>query len=222
MFKWHSKGIRLFSELRRRKLARTPTVLQMEAVECGPAALGMVLGYFGRFVPLEKLREDCGVSRDGSKASNIVKTARKYGMVARGYRKETEDLKTFPLPAILFWNFNHFVVLDGIRGKKVYLNDPALGRRAVTYKELDEAFTGIVLSVQPGPTFTRGGTRFNMFGALGARLKAVKTALAFSVLAGLALVIPGLVIPAFSKIFVDDILVGQNAGWLKPLLLGMT
>ena len=207
---------------RRWKRVRTPTVLQMEAVECGAAALGMVLGHFGRFVPLEKLREECGVSRDGSKAINILLAARKYGMIAKGYRKETEHLATFPMPAILFWNFNHFLVLDAIGGKKVYLNDPALGRRTVTYEELDKAFTGIVLSIQPGPEFTKGGTRFNTLRALGKRLKAVRKAFAFSVLAGLALVVPGLVIPVFSKIFVDDILVGQNAGWLKPLLLGMT
>lgn len=207
---------------RRWRRVRTPTVLQMEAVECGAAALGMILGYFGRFVPLEKLREECGVSRDGSKALNVLQAARKYGMIAQGYRKETEDLAAFPLPAILYWNFNHFLVLDAVRGKKIYLNDPALGRRTVAFEELDEAFTGIVLSIHPGPEFTRGGTRFNMFRALGKRFKAVRKAFAFSVLAGLALVIPGLVIPVFSKIFVDDILVGQNSGWLKPLLLGMT
>jgi NHLM bacteriocin system ABC transporter peptidase/ATP-binding protein len=205
----------------RKKRVRTPTVLQMEAVECGAAALGIVLAGHGRFVPLEKLREECGVSRDGSKASNLLKAARKYGMVAKGYRTEPDELKAMSFPLILFWNFNHFVVLEGFKGKKVYLNDPAAGPRTVTRQELDEAFTGIVLSIEPGPDFKKGGARPGMVKALKNRLGAVRKALAFAVLAGLALVIPGLVIPVFSKIFVDDILVSGTDHWFKPLLLGM-
>ena len=204
-----------------RRRVRTPTLIQMEALECGAAALGIILGYYGRIVPLEKLREDCGVSRDGSKAANILKAARSYGMEAKGFRKEPKKLGTLKLPVILFWNFNHFLVLEGIRGNRVFLNDPATGPRTVTLKELDEAFTGVVLSLVPGPEFKRGGERPGVLRALKGRICHLGSGLFFAVLAGLGLVIPGLVIPVFAKVFVDDILVGQKTYWLKPMLLGM-
>ncbi len=205
----------------RRKRVKTPTILQMEAVECGAAALGIVLGYFGCYIPLERLREECGVSRDGSKASNMLRAAAKYGVTAKGYRKELEALRTLPLPLILFWNFNHFVVLEGIKGKKVYLNDPASGPRKVSLAELDQSFTGVVISVQPAPGFKRGGAKPGVFSALRSRAGAIRIGILFAIIAGLALVLPGLVIPAFSKIFVDDVLVGAKYKWMRPLLVAM-
>lgn len=211
----------LFKIGKKGKRAKVPTVLQMEAVECGAASLAMILGYFGKYVPLEELRIECGVSRDGSKASNMVKAGRKYGLEVKGYRKEPAALRELPLPMIIHWNFNHFLVLEGFGEGMVYLNDPGEGPKTVSEEEFDEAFTGIVLTFQPGPDFKAGGDRPHIVTALKKRLKGSETALTYVILVGLAMVIPGLVIPIFSKIFVDDILLGGKDSWLMPLLLGM-
>ena len=201
--------------------ARTPTVLQIEAVECGAAALGTILGYHGRVVPLEELRVECGVSRDGVTARNVVHAARRYGLEAKGWKKELAVLREMRFPVMLFWNFNHFLVLEGFGKDKVWINDPASGPRSITGEELDEAYTGVVLTFQPGPDFVPGGKRPSLVEAVRSRLSGSESALAFAVLGGLALVIPGLVIPAFARIFVDDILVTGMRSWVRPLLLGM-
>lgn len=208
-------------KLFRRKRARVPTVLQMQAVECGAASLAMVLAYHGRVEPLAELRVRCGVSRDGSKASNILKAARSLGMVAKGFKKSVEDLRDLAMPCILFWNFNHFVVLEGFGRNVAYLNDPALGPRTVSLQELDEAFTGVVLVFEPGEDFEKGGRFPSMLGGLRSRLAGFKKPLLYSALIGLFLVVPGLVAPAFTKVFVDQILVARLDQWILPLLSAM-
>lgn len=202
-------------------IARVPTVLQMEAVECGAASLTMILRYFGKYVPLEQVRIACGVSRDGSKASNILKAARQYGLEAKGFRKEPESLKNMPLPVIIHWNFSHFMVLEGFLKGKVFFNDPASGRRSVTEEEFNQSFTGITLTFAPTSDFQKDGRKPSLISGLIKRLRGSKTALLYVVLAGLALVIPGLILPVFARIFVDDILLAGKDSWIIPLLLGM-
>ncbi|HNY11317.1 MAG TPA: NHLP family bacteriocin export ABC transporter peptidase/permease/ATPase subunit [Candidatus Wallbacteria bacterium] len=203
------------------KRVKTPTLIQMEAVECGAASLGIILSYYGLFITLEELREKCGISRDGSKALNVLKAARGYNLVAKGFKYEPGELKFVRYPAIIHWNFNHFLVLEGFSGNKVYLNDPAEGPRVVSYEEFNESYTGVVLTFEKGPEFKTGGHKKSMFKAMLKRLPGTRIALSYSILAGLFLVIPGLVIPTFSKVFIDNILIGKTTDWLRPLLIGM-
>lgn len=200
---------------------RVPTILQMEAVECGAACLAMILAHHGKWLPLEELRIACGVSRDGSKAKNMVRAARRYGLVAEGWRTEPDKLAGKQLPAILFWEFNHFVVLEGIGRKLVYLNDPASGPRTVTHEEFNRAFTGVILTMAPGPDFKPSGARPNVWSTVRDQLAPSRGAVIFLVLAGIAALIPGLFVPAATKVFVDDILVRHLTDWMRPLLLGL-
>ncbi|MEM9924898.1 MAG: NHLP family bacteriocin export ABC transporter peptidase/permease/ATPase subunit [Cyanobacteria bacterium P01_D01_bin.50] len=203
------------------KRAKTPTLLQMEAVECGAAALGIILSYYDRIVPLAELRQECGVSRDGSKASNVLKAARRYGMKAKGYKKQLESLQEIKLPYIVFWNFNHFLVVEGFVKDKVYLNDPATGPRTVSLQEFDDAYTGVVLALEPSEEFKKGGTKPSLILALINRLKSSLSAILYCLFAGFLLVIPGLAVPVFSQVFIDNIIIEQRSDWLRPLLIAM-
>ena len=210
-----------FKKLWRKKVKSTPLILQMEAAECGAAALAIVLAYHGAWISLEQLRIACGVSRDGSKASNIIRAARRYGLVARGYSVEPAALGQLPMPCIIHWNFKHFVVLEGVSGRHAYINDPAIGRRRVSMAELDRAFTGVVLTFERGEEFKKLGAKPNGIGLLLRELRRNKSAVALLVIASMVLVIPNIIAAGFSKIFVDDILIQRMDSWLAPLLIGM-
>jgi NHLM bacteriocin system ABC transporter peptidase/ATP-binding protein len=201
--------------------SKTPTILQMEWVECGAASLAMVLAYYGLWVPLEQLRVNCGVSRDGTKASNILKAARRFGLSAKGFRKEPDTLDELPMPSIIHWKFNHFVVLERLTNKFAYINDPAVGRRRVDLSEFDTSFTGVVLAMEPGPNFRAAGRKPAVFPLLTQALTHSKSAVVLLLALSVALAVPGIIIPAFSKIFVDDILVRNLGGWFAPLVVGM-
>ncbi|HIA13808.1 MAG TPA: hypothetical protein EYN74_02785 [Nitrospirales bacterium] len=201
--------------------AKTPVILQLEATECGAATLGMILGYHGRIVPLADLRHQCGVSRDGSKASNVLKAARHYGMLAKGFSKDVKDLQSIAPPFIVFWNFNHFIVVEGFGKNTVAVNDPASGHRVVSDQEFDRSFTGVALLMEPGPEFEKGGRKPSVVKAITDRLAGSVTAVAYCAVVGFLLVIPGLAIPAFSQIFLDTILLEGHTNWLRPLILAM-
>ncbi|MGW2274146.1 NHLP family bacteriocin export ABC transporter peptidase/permease/ATPase subunit [Streptomyces yangpuensis] len=204
---------------------RTPTVLQMEAVECGAAALAMVLGHHGRFVPLEELRIACGVSRDGSRASNLLKAARGYGLRARGMQMDLAALAGVRAPAVLFWEFNHYVVYEGMTrrfGRRgVYVNDPGRGRRFVPLEEFDTSFTGVVLTFEPGAGFRRGGRAPGVLDTVPARLRGTSGTLAAAALCSLLLVTVGASVPALSRTYIDMFLIGEQTSLLGVLFAAL-
>lgn len=200
---------------------KTPTIYQMEATECGAASLSMVFAYFGKFMPLEQMRIETGVSRDGCNAGNIMRAAKKYGFECHGYRKEPDKLRELECPCIIHWNFNHFVVFEGFKGKYAYINDPAMGRRRLTAEELDDSFTGIVLTFKPSEGFTKEKKKNTLFSFVRSRI-AGQYGVLFKLLAiGLLLVFPGLIFPVLSQVFMDDVLMGGNTSWFFKLILFM-
>ena len=206
-----------FSKERHR--TRVPVIMQLEALECGAAALAMIMAYYNKWVPLEQVRRDCGVSRNGSNAKSMLKAARSYGFDAQGIRCETDALRSdITLPCIIHWNFNHFVVLTGFRGKYAYINDPARGDRRVTYEELDQSFTGICLQITPGQDFEPSGRQKSVLEFTGKRLRTTGPALVFVMLATLAGAVFGIINPAFSRFFMDRLLTGENPELLYPFL----
>ncbi|MCR5774608.1 MAG: NHLP family bacteriocin export ABC transporter peptidase/permease/ATPase subunit [Lachnospiraceae bacterium] len=202
-----------------RKVARVPIVMQLEALECGAACLSMILAYYGKWVSLEQVRSDCGVSRDGSKAKNILIAARNYGMEASGYRFEVDYLKnegTFP--CIIHWNFNHFVVLDGFKRDYAIINDPARGKVKIPMDEFDKAFTGICLIFEPTEKFEKGGKKRSVLSFVKERMKGASAAFIF--VAGTAVItsLMEVISPGFSRVFIDRLLAGRNPEWTYPFI----
>lgn len=203
-------------------VAKVPVVMQMEALECGAASLAMILAYYEKWVPLEQVRLDCGVSRDGSNARNILRAARSYGLIAKGYRYEPEGLKANgKFPCIIHWNFNHFVVLNGFRGNKAVLNDPAKGTYSVPMQTFDDSFTGICLFFEPAEGFVPEGKPQSMLQYAKKRLVGAGTAIAFVTLTTVISSLLGIVTPAFSRIFLDRLLTGENPEWLMSFTLAL-
>ena len=200
-------------------VAKVPVVMQMEALECGAASLTMILAYYEKWIPLEQVRADCGVSRDGSNAKNILRAARSYGLTAKGYRFEPDALKTYgKFPCIIHWEFNHFVVLCGFKDKKVILNDPAKGNYTVSMETFDKSFTGICLMFEPSETFEPSGKQKSMWEFARERMRGTGEAVAFSVITAVIASLFGIIQPAFSRIFLDRLLTGQNPDWARPFL----
>ncbi|MGN0656894.1 MAG: NHLP family bacteriocin export ABC transporter peptidase/permease/ATPase subunit [Ruminiclostridium sp.] len=200
--------------------AKVPVIMQLEALECGAASLAMVMAYYNKWVPLEQVREDCGVSRDGSNARNVLIAARSYGFTAKGYRFEPEELKKQGrFPCIIHWNFNHFVVLDGFKGGKAVINDPARGIVSISMEEFDKAFTGICIMIEPGESFVPGGKPKSVVGFVKSRLQGAGTAIAFVVICTLISSLLGIITASFSRIFFDRLLTGTNPDWFMPFIV---
>ena len=198
---------------------KVPVIMQMEATECGAASLAMVLASWGRWVPLEKMRVDCGVSRDGSSALNIVKAARLHGLTARGGRVEAERLCELPCPCILHWEVNHFVVMTGCSRKRVYLNDPARGRVKMPLEELKGCYTGVALVFEPNEDFVKEGAPASILSFVRRRLKGAKKAFFISMLIGMLLTVSTVAFPIFSQKFLDVVLPGEQPEKVVPFFL---
>ena len=202
---------------------KVPVVMQMEALECGAASLCMVMAYYDKWVPLEQVRRDCGVSRDGSKASNVLKAARSYGFQAKGYRYEPEQLREQGrFPCIIHWEFNHFVVCDGFKGDKVYLNDPARGNYTVSMERFDESFTGVCLMIEPGEGFEPSGKPKSIMGFARKRLRGAESATAFVIVTTAIASLIGILTAGFSRVFLDELLTGKEPTWFLPFLIGLS
>lgn len=201
-------------------MIKVPVVMQMEALECGAACLDMILAYYGKWIPLEQVRFDCGVSRDGSNAKNILVAARNYGLEAKGYRFEPEALaKSGSFPCIIHWEFNHFMVLKEIKGGYAYINDPARGSIKMTMKEFDEGFTGICLMFEPSESFEKGGKKKSTLEFARIRLQGASLALSFVIISSVFAYVFNALNPGFNRFFMDRLLSGENKELLIPFIL---
>ena len=203
-------------------VAKVPVIMQMEALECGAASLAMVLAYYQKWIPLEQVRLDCGVSRDGSNMKNVYLAAQNYGLEVHGYRMEVEGIRNSgTFPCIIHWNFNHFVVLDGFKGNKAIINDPARGIVKISMEEFDEAFTGLVLAFSPGEGFEPSGKRKSTVAFARKRLKGAAPAVVFIIMTSVISSLFGVINPVMSRIFYDQLLTGKAPGWLYPFVIAL-
>lgn len=202
-----------FTRNLKRQRVRVPSVLQMEATECGAASLGMVLAHYGKWVTLEELRIECGVSRDGMNAKSVVQAARHYGLDAQGVSVALERLPVQQFPCIAYWNFAHFLVIEGVDRHGVFVNDPARGRDHIPWERADRSFTGLILKLSPGAEFVRSGKPPSVISSIRWRLAGMRGALMYLLLAGLALAVPVLLAPLALQAFVQQYLIGGIAQW---------
>ena len=229
--KYLSKTMKLWQEIQKlwitqnarlnRSWIRTPTVLQMENMECGAASLSIILQHYGKYVPLTQLRELCGVSRDGSDAANLLLAGKKLALKGNGYKKSLEALRKMNLPVILFWEFNHFLILEGFVGDRIMLNDPAVGPRSVSVEEFQTSYTGITISLEPDQSFEPGGTRPSVWPIVLRRMATEKLGVLFTLITGLLLILPQLIMPVYAQIYLDEVISNQLGQWIKPMLWAM-
>ncbi|MDQ5983753.1 MAG: Lactococcin-G-processing and transport ATP-binding protein LagD [Eubacteriales bacterium SKADARSKE-1] len=209
------------------KKTKVPVVMQMEALECGAACLAMIIAYHGKWIPLEKVRADCAVSRDGSNLRDMVNAANAYGLETEAYKCGLEDIKTLPLPAIIHWNFNHFVVLNAFKRDKAIINDPARGTVTVSMDEFDKAFTGVILCLEKGKNFKKGGKPKSVISFAKTRLRGTLVPFVFVVLTGLLITATDIINPGLSRVFMDRILIkpgattAENPEWLYAIIFMM-
>lgn len=205
------------------RVKKVPIILQMEALECGAASLAMILAYYKKYVPLEKLRLQCSVSRDGCNAKNVLAAGRHNGMTAKGFSYNDIDAlkEEIELPAIIHWNFNHFVVLCGFKKDKAVIADPAAGLTYVPMEEFEKSFTGIILTFEPNEEFVADGEKKSIFSFLIRRLKGAVVPLTFILLAGFVLSITGSLQSLYYQVFTDNILNGGDGELMGPLLMVM-
>lgn len=200
---------------------KTKSVYQMEATECGAASLCMIFDYWGRHMPLEQMRIETGVSRDGCAAGNMMRCAMKYGFETHGYRKEIKSLLKMPMPCIIHWNFEHFVVLEGFKGEYAYINDPACGRRRVDMEMFENSYTGIVMTFKPTERFEPLSGGNELLNGIWEKFKESKAAVIKLAVIGLLLAVPGYLIPLFSQIFIDKILGNRHIDWFPVFIIGL-
>ena len=204
-------------------VVKVPVVMQLEATECGAASLAMITAYFEKWLPLEKTRQDCAVSRDGSNAKNILLAARSYGLEAHAYSADVDSLRSDgPFPCIIHWGFNHFVVLDGFKNGKAYINDPARGFVKVSMDEFDKQFTGVMLVFEPGESFEPSGKKKSVLQFARQRLRGTGTAVAFVVLTTIISSLLSVIQPGFSRFFLDRLLTGNNLNLVSGFFLFMS
>ena len=200
-------------------VANTPLIMQLEVLECGAASLAMVMAYYGKWVPLEQVRVDCGVSRNGSNARNITRAAQKYGFKTKGFAYTTQKLREKgKFPGIIHWGGGHFVVINGFKGNKAIINDPAKGVVKVDLKTFDKTFTGIYLEIIPDEGFVPSGKRKSIFEFAKKRLKGTAPLIAFFAITTIVFYLIGIINPVMNQVFVNYLLGGNNPSWLLPFI----